>query len=90
MWGPASDNPEERNLNERCIILNTSGPPIGNYLYNNNLRIVQSPDHVVIESEMIHDTRIIPLTPSTGRKRSRRGWAIRSAGRTATRWSSRR
>ena len=59
--GTGYDHPEERNLNERCIILGTSGPPIGNYLYNNNLRIVQSPDHVVIESEMIHDARIIPL-----------------------------
>ena len=59
--GNGYDNPEERNLNERCIILGTSGPPIGNYLYNNSLRIVQSPDHVVIESEMIHDARIIPL-----------------------------
>jgi hypothetical protein len=59
--GYGYNNPEERNLNERCIILGTSGPPIGNYLYNNNLRIVQSPDHVVIESEMIHDARIIPL-----------------------------
>jgi len=66
--GTGYDNPEERNLNERCIILNTSGPPIGNYLYNNNLRIVQSPDHVVIESEMIHDTRIIPLNAKHGPK----------------------
>jgi hypothetical protein len=59
--GYGYNNPEERNLNERCIILGTSGPPIGNYLYNNNLRIVQSPDYVVIESEMIHDARIIPI-----------------------------
>ncbi len=59
--GYGYNNPEERNLNERCIILGTSGPPIGNYLYNNNLRIVQSPNAVVIESEMIHDARIIPL-----------------------------
>jgi hypothetical protein len=59
--GNGYDNPEERNLNERCLILGTSGPPIGNYLYNNNLRIIQSPNHVVIESEMIHDARIIPL-----------------------------
>ena len=55
------NNPEERNLNERCIILGTSGPPIGNYLYNNTTRISQSPNHVVIESEMIHDARIIPI-----------------------------
>jgi hypothetical protein len=66
--GNGYDNPEERNLNERCIILGTSGPPIGNYLYNNNLRIIQSPDHVVIESEMIHDARIIPLNAKHGPK----------------------
>ena len=59
--GYGYNNPEERNLNERCIILGTSGPPIGNYLYNNTTRISQSPDHVVIESEMIHDARIIPI-----------------------------
>jgi hypothetical protein len=59
--GYGYNNPEERNLNERCLILGTSGPPIGNYLYNNNTRITQSPDYVVIESEMIHDARIIPL-----------------------------
>jgi hypothetical protein len=59
--GYGYNNPEERNLNERCIILGTSGPPIGNYLYNNTTRITQSPDYVVIESEMIHDARIIPL-----------------------------
>jgi hypothetical protein len=59
--GTGYDNPEERNLNERCIILGTSGPPIGNYLYNNNTRIMQSPNAVVVESEMIHDARVIPL-----------------------------
>jgi hypothetical protein len=66
--GNGYDHPEERNLNERCIILGTSGPPIGNYLYNNNLRITQSPNHVVIESEMIHDARIIPLNAKHGPK----------------------
>ncbi len=59
--GYGYNNPEERNLNERCFILGTSGPPIGNYLYNNTTQITQSPDHVVIMSEMIHDARIIPL-----------------------------
>jgi hypothetical protein len=59
--GTGYDNPEERNLNERCVILGTSGPPIGNYLYNNTTQIVQSPGHVMIMSEMIHDARVIPL-----------------------------
>ena len=59
--GSGYDNPEERNLNERCLILGTSGPPIGNYLYNNNTLITQSPGAVVIVSEMIHDARVVPL-----------------------------
>src|SRR5262249_39566419 len=29
--------------------------------YNNNLEIVQGPGYVAIESEMIHDVRLIPL-----------------------------
>ena len=57
--GPA-DNPEDRSLWERCI---TRGVP--NVMlpqpYNNNYQIVQTPDHVVILAEMIHDARVIPL-----------------------------
>ena len=30
--------------------------------YNNTHRIVQTPDHVVLQHEMIHDLRIIPLS----------------------------
>ena len=30
-------------------------------LYNNNIRIVQSPGYVAITHEMIHDTRVVPL-----------------------------
>jgi hypothetical protein len=61
--GSGYDNPEERSLGERCIIGfgGTGGPPMMNVLYNNNYRIVQSPDHVVITVEMNHDARIIPL-----------------------------
>jgi hypothetical protein len=59
--GTGYDNPEERGLSERCIILPTSGPPIGSYLYNNTTQIVQTEDHVVIMAEMIHDARIVRL-----------------------------
>ena len=31
-----------------------------NYFYNNNYTIVQTPDHVMIMTEMVHDVRIIP------------------------------
>jgi hypothetical protein len=32
-----------------------------NYFYNNNYTIVQTPDHVMIMTEMVHDARVIRL-----------------------------
>jgi hypothetical protein len=65
--GPA-DNPEDRNLWERCI---TRGLP--NVMlpqpYNNNYQIFQTPDHVVILAEMIHDARVIPLVQAQNERR---------------------
>ena len=58
------DNPENRPLSERCIVSfgSNAGPPmLPNYFYNNNYTIVQTPDHVVIMTEMVHDARIIPI-----------------------------
>jgi hypothetical protein len=45
---------------ERCI---TRGVPGGTFPsdYNNARRIVQTPDLIIIQQEMIHETRIIPL-----------------------------
>ena len=60
----AYDDPERRPLGERCLIGfgSTSGPPIlPNYFYNNLHQIVQTPDHVMILTEMVHDARIIRL-----------------------------
>lgn len=59
--GIGSDGPEDRGLGERCIVDFIAGPPISPSLYNNNLQIVQSRDHVVIMNEMVHDARIVPL-----------------------------
>jgi hypothetical protein len=58
------DDVELRPLGERCILGfgSTSGPPtLPNYFYNNYKQIVQTPDHVMILVEMVHDVRIIPL-----------------------------
>ena len=58
------DNPENRPLAERCIMSfgSNAGPPmLPNYFYNNNYTIVQTPDHVMIMTEMVHDVRIIRL-----------------------------
>src|SRR5258708_39102846 len=60
----ASDNPERRPLAERCLLGfgSTSGPPIlPNYFYNNLHQIVQTPDAVMILTEMVHDARIVRM-----------------------------
>jgi hypothetical protein len=59
------DGPEIRPQGERCIVGfgSTAGPPMVNVLYNNHYQIVQTPDHVMILVEMIHDARIIPIGP---------------------------
>ena len=53
-----SDGPEGRSLWERCL---TRGLPRLPDFYNNNALLLQTPDHVVIQLEMIHETRVIPL-----------------------------
>jgi hypothetical protein len=59
--GTGYDHPEERGMSERCVMIGTNGPPFGNYLYNNNFQIVQTRDHFMVMSEMIHDVRIAPI-----------------------------
>jgi hypothetical protein len=57
-----AQNPEDFTLAERCIqVANTSAPPMMPAYYNNTVHIVQTRDFVMIESEMIHDVRVIPL-----------------------------
>jgi hypothetical protein len=57
------NNVKDRPLSERCLIGfgSTSGPPMLPVLYNNNYQIVQTPDHVMILVEMVHDVRIVRM-----------------------------
>jgi len=55
------DTWEDLDLNDRCILWPTAGPPMLPTAYNNNYQILQTPDYVAIFIEMIHDVRIIPL-----------------------------
>jgi hypothetical protein len=73
--GEAYNDPEIRPLAERCLVgfSSTSGPPIlPTYFYNNLHQIVQTPDYVMILTEMVHDARVIrmnaPHAPATVRK----------------------
>ena len=54
------DSWEDLELNDRCLVW-SAGPPMLPSAYNNNFMILQTPGHVAIYAEMIHDTRIIPL-----------------------------
>src|SRR5689334_5697313 len=54
------DAPEDFDSWDRCI---TRGMPASMfpYRYNNGLRIMQVPGYVVLDMEMIHESRIVPL-----------------------------
>ena len=54
-----SEGPESRTLNDRCLLNARTGPPMISGSYNNNMQLVQTKDHVMILSEMIHHARII-------------------------------
>jgi hypothetical protein len=62
-YGGRYDSVKDRPLAERCLLGfgSTSGPPMLPVLYNNNYQIVQTPDHVMILIEMVHDARIIRM-----------------------------
>lgn len=53
------DDPEDRPVQERCIIYPRIPFTSGNY--NNNVQIIQTPTHVILLMEMMHDARIVPL-----------------------------
>lgn len=75
-------NPEELPISERCIIgfSGTGGPVMLNPIYNSNYQIVQTPTHVMIMAEMVHDARIIPLD-GEHRPDAIRPWLGDSVGR---------
>lgn len=56
-------SPEDFGLSERCIAGYSSGPPLAGLsgVYNSNLQIFQTPDHVALLTEMVHEARIVPL-----------------------------
>lgn len=59
--GALTDAVQNFALDDRCILMDRAGPPMLPGAYNNNYQIVQTPTHVMILVEMIHDARVIPL-----------------------------
>ncbi len=56
-----ADSYTDRSLSDRCLLGFNAGPPMVSSAYNNNVQILQTPDHVVIVNEMVHNARIVPL-----------------------------
>ena len=76
------DDPERRPLGERCLLGfgSTSGPPaLPNYFYNNLHQIVQTPNSVMILTEMVHDARIVRMN-APHRPKTIRQWLGDSVG----------
>jgi hypothetical protein len=77
------DDPERRPLSERCLLGfgSTSGPPaLPDYFYNDLHQIVQTPDSIMILTEMVHDARIVRMHAQHLPKNIRR-WMGDSVGR---------
>ena len=73
-----SENPEDRNLWERCLSRGTVR--LGG-VYNNNFQLFQTEDHVAILLEMVHEVRIIQLDGGAPGSHTPRQWLGRSYGR---------
>jgi hypothetical protein len=74
-----SNSFEDRNLAERCLM--TGGLLVPNPFYLNNHQIVQNRGHVVIVSEVMRQTRIIPLDGRAPLSSGITQWAGDSRGR---------
>jgi hypothetical protein len=53
--------PEDRSMAERCISAFQSVPPIQTLIENAMLQILLTEEYVVIHTERMHDSRIVPL-----------------------------
>ena len=71
---------EDTNMYERCITRGLPGAMIPGF-YNHNYLIVQTPDHVAVQVEMIHDARVIPLDGRPHLPSGIRQWLGDSRGR---------
>ncbi len=56
-----ADGPEDFSSGVRCILGFNAGPPFTPSAYNNNMQLFQTPDHVVIMTEMVNTARVIPI-----------------------------
>jgi hypothetical protein len=78
--GHEFDGPENRPLEARCMARANVGPPLLPTRYNSNLQIVQGRGYVAIETEEIHDVRVIPTNGRPHLPKNVRLWMGDSVG----------
>ena len=71
----------DRSAFDRCILGFNAGPPITPGGYNQNLQVFQTPDHVVLLTEMVHTVRVVPLDGRPALPEDVRQWSGDSRGR---------
>lgn len=74
------EGPETLGLSERCLLGFNAGPPLTPSAYNNNLRIVQAPEHILLFTEMVHDARIVQMANSQALPGEIQKWTGASRG----------
>ena len=72
--------PEDRDVDERCILGFNSGPPMLPGAYNNLVQLFQVPGYVVVLNEMVNDARVIPLDGRPSLPDQMRQWRGDSRG----------
>ncbi|MCY4635348.1 MAG: hypothetical protein OXG04_12730 [Acidobacteria bacterium] len=73
--------PEDRDVDERCILGFNSGPPMLPGAYNNFVQLFQTPGQVAILNEMVNDVRLVPLGEQPRLSSEVRQWRGDSRGR---------
>ena len=56
-----ADSWMNRTTSDRCLLGFNAGPPLSPGGYNQNLQILQTPDHIALVTEMVHTVRVVPL-----------------------------
>ncbi len=75
-----ADSWEDFSPGVRCIMGFNAGPPMTPSAYNNNMQLFQTPDHVVLVTEMVHTARIVSLDGSPHLAQGIRQWSGDSRG----------
>jgi len=65
---------------DRCLMGFNAGPPITPGGYNQNVQIFQTPDEVVLLTEMVHTVRVVPLDERADLDESLAQWSGVSRG----------